>query len=117
MMRIWVLTLLISVFILNYAYAQEAINIGQTQIPIIEGARSIENIAAQPEGARIITYATEQSSDSVIIFYETFFKNNAYLIIGGKKDAEYNVSLKKEDAMFTLRIYAPSGKTIIQFIW
>lgn len=116
-MRIWILTLFLGIFILNYAYAQEAINIGQTQIPIMEGAKSIQNTAAQPARASIVTYTMGQSLDSVIEFYESFFKNNAYLIIGGKKDAEYNVSLKKENVMFTLRIYASGGKTIIQFIW
>lgn len=116
-MRIRALTLVLGFFILSNAYAQEAINISGTQIPIIEGAKSIDREAMQPREARIATYATEKTSASVIMFYESFFKNNGYLIIGGKKDDEFDASCKKENTMFTLRIYSKDSKAIIQFIW
>lgn len=115
-MKIWFLILTL-IFISNCLYAQEAIDIAGAQIPIMEGAVSAQAEAVPLADTRIAAFTTEKSLDSVVIFYESFFKDNGYLVIGGKSGGEYNASLKKENTMFTLRIYSESGRTIIQFIW
>lgn len=115
-MRIWALTLIAVLFVLSIVNAQETINIGGAEVPVIQGAISTQS-TVQAKQLRIVIYTTEASLESVVMFYESYLKNNEYIIIGGQKGDEYNAACKKGSAMFTLRIYAQSGKTIIQFIW
>jgi len=87
------------------------------EIPVIDGLVAIEKGQKQSGDAKIITYKVRKSFEEVCAYYEDFFRNNGFSVIGGIEADVYNVSAKKGDCMFTLRIFAENENTTIQFIW
>lgn len=108
---------LFSLIFLTCLYAQETIEISGTQIPVIAGAVPTEAGEAQTTNAQIAAYAVDKPLSEVIKFYESFFAENNFLLIGGKQGGVFNASVKKGKTMFTLMIYSQNNQTIIQFIW
>lgn len=84
-------------------------------LPLIEGALPMGT--EQIGEAQVYTCVLERHIDEVVEFYENFFEKNKFQLIGGKKGNEYNVSVKRNGSMFTLRIYREDKRTIMQFVW
>jgi hypothetical protein len=107
-----------SLTVLAPAYAADSITIAGEQIPLIEGAAPAQ-AAGTPRvgGATVAAYTTSKSLSEVITFYESFLHHTGFLVIGGQEAGAFNVSVKKGDAQFSVRIYSAGGNTVIQFIW
>ncbi len=115
--KTWFFSGLISLAVLTSAFAGLAIEISGQLIPVLEGAVSLGNDTALAANARASTYSTDKTVDETISFYEAFLKENGFIFIGGEENGSFNVSIKKGDCMFTLRIYPSGRKTLIEFIW
>lgn len=113
---VWVAVLFSSV-LLTCLCAAEMIEISGIQIPLIEDAVPVKGTEAQTTNAQIAAYAVDRPLSEVIKFYESFLKENDFLLMGGREDDNFNASVKKGETMFTLRIYSENQQTIIQFIW
>jgi len=97
-------------------FAGRDFNIKGQNIPIIEGASILRQESRQGTYSTIV-YTTVKALKDAAAFYQDFFKANGFETIGAEEGNEYNVSVKKGDAVFTLRIYTEQGQTAIQFIW
>ena len=95
--------------------AAEALDISGVSIPIIEGSGRASD--AGRDNANVETYIVNKPLAEVVAFYASYFKDNAFLIIGGEDSSGFNASVKKNAAMFTVKIYSQKDKTILQFIW
>jgi hypothetical protein len=107
------------VFVLAGAvYAKEGIEISGMRIPVVEDARLESKGRGDKINARVAVYKTARPLDEVVNFYERFLKEHDFLIMGGTdENGNFDVSVKKENTQFSLRIYAQEGETVIQFIW
>lgn len=112
-----ILALLLYLIFFTYLYAEGIIEISGLNIPLIEGARVSHQGRQAEANATIVTYTVEKPLAEVIRFYETFLKDNAFLLMGGEEEGGFNASVKKGNAMFTLKVYAQDQHTLIQFIW
>jgi len=115
--KIGLLNLFFFLSFISCVWAAEVVEIAGIKIPVIEGAVVsgwIENPAANVE---TVSYAVGKPLPEVVKFYELFFANNDFILFGGRESGSFNASVKKDQAMFTLRIYVSGSQTILQFIW
>ncbi|MEI8348530.1 MAG: hypothetical protein WCI77_00110 [Candidatus Omnitrophota bacterium] len=99
------------------AWPQEAIIIAQTAIPVIENARCIQNQGKVSADTHIATYRVNKNFTQVVEFYKDFFAAGGFSTMIEQSKDIFNMSVKKENVMFTMRIY-PEGKQVaVQFIW
>lgn len=108
---------LFSAIFLTCLCTGEMVEIAGMQIPLIEDAVPAKRAEAQTTDAKILVYTVDKPLSEVIKFYESFFAENNFLLIGGKQGGAFNASVKKGETMFTLMIYSQNNQTIIQFIW
>ncbi|MBU0504218.1 MAG: hypothetical protein V1842_00835 [Candidatus Omnitrophota bacterium] len=101
----------------SIAYGDQVINIMGQYVPIIEGARPAKEELNVSPGIRVAAYDVFKPLNDVISYYRDFLKGNNFLIIGGEERDGFNASARKEDCMFTIRIYIDVNKTILQFVW
>ena len=99
------------------AWAQDRIEIAGIQIPLCEGARLVQPASAGSAQAKVATYKVSRPKDAVSDFYLNYFKENNFLVIGGKQEGGLDISVKKDQVMFSLKVYAEDETTVIQFIW
>jgi hypothetical protein len=114
-LKILILAVIFYLILSNSLFADPGIKISGIQIPLPE--RSIQKDSRLTPQARIVTYAVNKPLDEVVRFYESYLKENGFIVIGGAQEAGFNASVKKDSIMFTIRIYPQDGKTLIQFIW
>ncbi len=104
--------------ILNiFISALHALEISGMQIMMIAGASLKKQSVEEGSSAKIVTYEVSKPLDEVVSFYELFFKGDGFSVIGGRQNNIYDAAVKKNNVMFSLRIYSEAGKTIIQFKW
>jgi hypothetical protein len=101
----------------SVAYADDTIYIMGVYIPIIEGARPVKEESPLSPGISVAAYNVYKPLNDVISYYHDFLKGNNFLVIGGEERDGFNASVRKEDCMFTIRIYIDVNKTILQFVW
>lgn len=114
------ISLLIFCFVLSLfttVFADGQIEIAGIAIPLIPGAKILEQSKAQPNAMRIVTYFVQMPLAEAVSFYQSFLRQNNFLIIGGADNFGFNAAVKKDAAMFTLRIYQGRQGTEIQFVW
>lgn len=100
----------------NSLCAQQSASMFDGKVPVIAGAvKNGSSLGA--ENQRIAVYETDIPLSGVIDYYRSFFIANNFMILGGDDPYGYNASVKKEELMFTIRIFALGERTIIQFIW
>jgi hypothetical protein len=97
------------------AFAAETVTIHSAVIPLIEGATPAEQSKAA--NVKVEKFYVDKPLDEVVTFYSSYLKANGFLIIGGDSPTGFDASVKKEESMFTLKIYSEKGKTVIQFAW
>lgn len=112
-----VLVLLLSLILSTALYAGQAIEISGFGVPLIENAKPVPGEDKQTANFRLATYAVDKPLADVVQFYESFLKENDFLILGPEEENGFSASVKKDNTMFTLKIYSENKKTIIQFIW
>ncbi|MBU1999230.1 MAG: hypothetical protein KKE64_07030, partial [Candidatus Omnitrophica bacterium] len=96
---------------------QQELDILGQKIPLPPGAVEVEKSMSRGSNARIVIYNIDEPPALVVEYYRQFFSNNQFMVIGGQDAGGYNVSVKKDKVMFTLRI-SPSGQnSLLQFIW
>jgi hypothetical protein len=115
--KIFVLILCCLIAYLLSAWAQDRIEIAGIEVPLFSGAHLVQSASARPAQARVVTYSVSRPKDEVSDFYLTYLNENNFLVIGGKEEGGLNISVKKDLALFTLKVYAERDATIIQFIW
>jgi len=112
-----ILFLLFSLVLLTSLGEGYCLDVAGIDIPVMEGAVLAAGIPTKSVHTNIATYQTNRPLDEVIGFYESFFKENNFIFLGGKENGSFSASVKKDEAMFSLRIYSHNDKTVIQFIW
>ena len=115
-MRIFIFGLLIMLTATAALFAG-SIDIGALKIPIFEGAAFDKKEYKQDGRIAVSVYSVKKSLNEVISFYEKYLKENNFIVIGGRSGAGFDAAAKKDNTMFTLKIYYANQKTIIQFIW
>ena len=105
------------IFLLAAAAYAEAVDISGKQIPLIEGASLIKSDSGRTKEARVATYAVDRDIDTVTTFYRMYFYKNDFFVIGGDGGGDFNVSVKKDNVMFSVKVYRENERTLIQFIW
>lgn len=105
------------IFIFATFLFAEDIEIAGLKIPLIEGAQLVKGEQRQRTQARIVTYTVDRPLSEVTGFYESFLKENGFIVMGGAEEGGFNASVKKDEVMFTLRIYSQGERTVLQFIW
>lgn len=118
-MKTNILFLLLAYILLNIfvVYADQNIKIMGECIPIIEGAKPAKEELAKVADIRMATYEVFRPVNEVIGYYRDFFKGNNFLLIGGEEPDGFNASVRKENAMFTIRIFSKGDRSMLQFIW
>jgi len=111
------LLILASIFLLAGAASAESIDILGIQVPLIEGAELIMRDSGSSKDAKVATYFADDAVSAVTEFYRMYFVKNDFLIIGGDTDDNFDISVKKGDAMFGMKVYRQNERTLIQFIW
>jgi hypothetical protein len=101
--------------VLSIVFAAGSFNVAGITLPLIEGAVDHGDLGI--DNANVETFATGKPLAEVVAFYSAYFKDNGFLLIGGEEAGGFNASVKKGDSMFTVKIFAEKGKTILQFIW
>ena len=112
------LVFILAAFILivgSRAYAAESVNVSGVGLPLIDGAVHSGDMGV--DSASVETFAISKPLAEVVAFYSAYFKNNGFLIIGGEDSSGFNASVKKDSSMFTVKIFAENGKTILQLVW
>lgn len=115
-LRILFLTIVFSIFLSSFIHAQ-TIEILGTEIPLMKGARRLDSKESTIIQARVVSYIVNTSLSEAIEFYRIFFKENDFYLMGGEGKEGFNASVKKDEIMFTIKIYAKDKRTVIQFIW
>ena len=103
------------IFLISISSAAENVNISGVSVPLISGAAHVDE--KDSANVRVETFVVDKPLAEVIAFYSSFLKNNGFLSMGGEDPSGYNISAKKDNAMFTLKIYSQGQKTYINFIW
>ncbi len=100
------------------AYAAGTVQVAGLALPLVEQATAVAAAESAGAGAHVARFETTVSVREATVFYEAFLGENGFLTIGGMQpDGAYDVSVKKDNAFFSLRIWAEKGKTIVHFIW
>ena len=103
---------------LTFAYAGSVLQIGALNIPLVEGAQAVSDQQKPSVNARIAVYTVKMPLRGVVAFYNSYFQRNTYLVLGGVlEDGSFDGSVKKENALFALRIYTEDGATRVRFAW
>jgi len=97
------------------AYAAESVSVSGVGLTLIEGAVHSGDMGI--DNASVETFTINKPLAEVVAFYSAYFKNNGFLIIGGEDPTGFNASVKKDNSMFTVKIFAEKGKTVLQFVW
>ncbi|MBI4707037.1 MAG: hypothetical protein HY761_03825 [Candidatus Omnitrophica bacterium] len=87
-----------------------ALEISGMQIMIIAGASLKKQSIEQGSSARIVTYEVDKPLDEVISFYEAFLNGDSFSVIRGRQNNIFDASVKKNNVMFSLRIYPDVSK-------
>jgi hypothetical protein len=103
--------------LLTFAYASTMVRVAGIDLPLMEQVNTQARKISQGAQATVLTLVVHASADEAINFYDSYFKENGFLVIGKKVGSVYNVSVKKGDSLFGVRIYTEDQKTILQFIW
>jgi len=111
------LLILASIFLLAGAASAESIDILGIQVPLIEGAELIKRDSGSSKDAKVATYFADDAVSGVTEFYRMYFIKNDFLLIGGERDDDFNLSVKKGSVMFSMKVYRQNERTLIQFIW
>jgi len=96
-------------------FAVESVNVSGVSLPLVEGAVHSGDMGI--DNASVETFTFSKPLAEVVAFYSVYFKNNGFLIIGGEDSSGFNASVKKDSSMFTVKIFAEKGKTILQLVW
>jgi hypothetical protein len=107
--------LIFFLFLISNSLALDSLNISGVLIPLIDGATHVDEKVMS--NASVETFVVNKPLAQVVAFYSSFLKENGFLLIGGEDPSGFNASAKKNNAMFTLKIYSQNQKTIIHFIW
>ncbi|MBU1726939.1 MAG: hypothetical protein KJ880_04860 [Candidatus Omnitrophica bacterium] len=91
------------------------IEIFGTLIPLPANAKEVSSPGLNK--ARMVTYKVKLPVSEVVGFYKSFLKQNGFEVIGGNEEGEFNLSVKKNTCLFTLRVFPEGSNTVIQFIW
>jgi len=112
----YLITVLCSALCVTQAWAGSLVSIAGTGIPLIEGAQPAGREAVQAH-ARIATYAVSRPVTEVADFYLQYFKENGFVVLGGKENGALDVAVSKDAVMFSLKVFSEGGTTLVQFIW
>ncbi|MBU2102128.1 MAG: hypothetical protein ABH865_05360 [Candidatus Omnitrophota bacterium] len=107
------------IFIVMGAFLSPAathFSVSGLEIPMIEAVSPVTR-AHHVGSSEVATYQTQASFAEAVRFYSSFFSQNNFMVLGNEEAGEYNVAVKKEDVMFTMRIYRNQGKIYVQCIW
>lgn len=99
----------------SIALAAGSFTVSGVALPLIEGAVDHGDLGV--DNANVETFVTGKPLAEVVAFYSAYFKDNGFLLIGGEEAGGFNASVKKDDSMFTVKVFAEKGKTILQFVW
>jgi hypothetical protein len=116
-MRKAALAVAVAVVCLAGQACAEEVVIGAAGVPLYAGAAKFKSGTGAGENSRVVNYSVRAQFDKVVAFYEQFFKDQGYTVLGGKGENTYNVSVKKGEAMFALNIFMVADDTIIQLVW
>jgi len=110
--------IIVSFLLITNLYASSVAEIAGLQLPLIEGAVAIKSSAESAAGqAKILSYSVNKPVEEVVAFYQAFLQENNFITIGNGAIGGLDVAVKKDTAMFSLKIFAQAGKTVVQFIW
>lgn len=96
--------------------AESYISINGENIPLVDGSREV-SANYNDINANIKVYEFKNSINSSINFYQEYFNNNSYQVIGGKKNNSYNAMARKGNVQFSIRIFKTSRGGRLEFIW
>lgn len=113
--KILFIFLICFLFLISNSLALDSLNISGVSIPLVEGATHVAE--KEMPNASVETFVVNKPLTQVVAFYSSYLKDNGFLLIGGEDPGGFNVSAKKNNTMFTLKIYSQDQKTVIYFIW
>jgi hypothetical protein len=102
-------------FIISNLLAAESVFISGISLPLVEGALRVPGNGTS--NAKVEKFSTDKPLAEVISFYSEYLKANGFLLIGGENASGFDASVKKNESMFTLKIYSEKGKTVVHFVW
>jgi len=97
------------------SFASTGINIAGVFIPVIEGASHAEGKATI--NANVETLVVDKPLAEVVAYYSSYLKQNGFMVIGGESPGGFDASVKKDNSMFTVKIYSVNNRKVINFIW
>lgn len=115
--KILFLSIFLFLTFITQLFAGNIVDIAGIQIPLIEGAVVSNTQEKLSSDVKVVTYTLAKPLAEVIEFYASFFRENNFILIGGKDKIGFNASIKKDNALFTLRISSFGANTVLQFIW
>lgn len=98
-------------------FSSESLKIKHAEIPLPEEAIFQKKELDPQEQAEIFTYIVKKPFEEIVLFYEAYFQENDFSVIGGIGETGYDAAVKKGDLMFSIRISPDWEKTVIEFIW
>jgi hypothetical protein len=114
----WIIAAIMLFFAVCYSGDDRSLDILGMQVPI-PGEYVLESLEYDKSiHAQVAAYLIKKPLGAVVSFYQSFLKENAFLVLGGvQPDGSFDASVKKDTVQFFLRIFTNKNSTMVQFIW